>query len=128
MLGLPSKNTTWKVTAPPNEKWGVARNSTTSCRLGAWPSTSKRTESPAAGNRSSQNGAIRVGNALVGSGWLSKPKKLGELKLSTPLLTTNNVVLPGSAPPNRIGNGDSIEVEQKSQRSGSTVPVITGNS
>src|SRR5215510_3582590 len=128
MFGLPSKNTTWNLTAPKPAKWGTSRYSITSCRLGACPRTANRTDPPAAGKRSSQNGATIVLATDVGSGWLSKPNELCALKVRTPLLPMLSDVRPGEAPPNGIGNGNWRVVKQRSQASGSTVPVIDGNS
>src|SRR5690349_9144406 len=104
MVGLPSKNTTWNLTVLKNEKWGTSRYSITSCRLGAWPRISNRTDPPPPGKRSSQNGATIELAADDGSDWLSKPKKPDcESKLRTPLLPMRSDVRPGEAPPNGIG-------------------------
>src|ERR1044071_1612969 len=128
MFGLSSKNRTWNLTAPKPAEGGVPRSSSPGCRLGAEPRTSKRTDPPAAGKRSSQNGATIVAAAVVGSGWLSKPKKVCVLKVMTPLLPMLIDVKPGEMPPNWIGNGSERVVKQRSQASGSTVPLMTGNS
>ena len=74
---LPSKNTAWKLTKPPNSSQKTSersrfRHSTTSSRLGAVPVTSHTTSpTPAVSGRiRSQNGAISVEWYGEGSGSL----------------------------------------------------------
>src|SRR5688500_3835988 len=126
MFELPSKNTTWNVDAPTFEKCGTLRYSITSWRAGSLPMTSNRTEPPEPGLRSSQNGDTIVVATVDGSAVLLNVVT-GAEKLRMPLLPTFTVVRPGSAPANRIGNGE-VTTADESSVSVSAVPVITGNS